>query len=76
VDQHPRCGSVLGMVNAAIHLWRVSPGPVVGSTRVVPLRHVHPPLFGFTMADPRLGVVGFDRGRILRGLVHLPFSTD
>jgi hypothetical protein len=48
---------------AASHLWRASPGPGVGSTRVVPFRHTRPPLLGYTTSDLGLGVMGFDRGR-------------
>jgi hypothetical protein len=39
-DQRLRCGLVPGMVNTTNHLWRVSPGLGVGSTRVVPFRQI------------------------------------
>jgi hypothetical protein len=41
-DRRTRCGSVLGMVNAGSHLWRVSPRPDTGSTQVVSFRHARP----------------------------------
>jgi hypothetical protein len=31
-DRRPLCGSMLGMVKAASHLWWVSPGLGAGST--------------------------------------------
>jgi hypothetical protein len=39
VDPRQRCGSMPGEVNAANYLRRVSLGPSVGSTRVVPFQH-------------------------------------
>jgi hypothetical protein len=75
-NRHPRYGSVPSMVNAASHLWRVSLGPGTGSTRVLPFRHAHPPLSGSIIPGPGLGATGFDRGRVLPGLVCLPIPTD
>jgi hypothetical protein len=75
-DRRPHCGSVPGVVNAASHLWRDSPGPGVGSTRVVPFRHAHPPLSGSAKPDLDLDAAGFDRGRILLGLTHVPLPAD
>jgi hypothetical protein len=48
----------------------------MGFTRVVPLRHARPLLSGPATPGPRLGVVGFDRERVLTGLVHLPLPID
>jgi hypothetical protein len=60
-NRRPRYGSMSGLVNAASHLWRVSPGLGAGSTRAVPFRHTQPPLLGSAMPDPRLGAAEFDR---------------
>jgi hypothetical protein len=65
-----------GVVNAASHLWRVTPGPSAGCTRVVPFRHAHPPLSGSAMASPGLGVAGLDPGWVLLGLARLPLLAD
>jgi hypothetical protein len=54
-DPHPHFGSVPSVVNAACHLWRVSPGPGTGSTRVVPFRHGRPLLSGSAIPGPGLG---------------------
>jgi hypothetical protein len=51
-NQRPHYGLALGMVNATSHLWRVSSGPCVGSTRVVPFRHARPPVAVFAHARP------------------------
>jgi hypothetical protein len=56
----PRCGSALGMVNVASHLWRVSLRPGVGSTQVIPFRHAPRPLSGSATLGLGLGAAGFD----------------
>jgi hypothetical protein len=74
-DRRPCCSLVLGMVNAASHLWRVSPELGVGFTRVAPFRHVWLPLSGSTTPGPRLGAAGFNRRWVLPGLIHLFLLT-
>jgi hypothetical protein len=68
-----RCQALL---NAIGYLLRVSLGLGTRSTRVVPFRHARPPLSGSATPDPGLGVVGFDRGRVLSGLTHPPVPTN
>jgi hypothetical protein len=75
-DRCTRCCSVPGMVNAVIHLWQVSPGPGVGSTRVIPFQHAHPPSLGSAMLGARARCRGVRPGRVLPVLVCLPFLTD
>lgn len=75
-DRCTRCCSVPGMVNAVIHLWQVSPGPGVGSTRVIPFQHAHPPLLGSAMLGARARCRGVRPGRVLPVLACLPFLTD
>jgi hypothetical protein len=62
-------------LNAVSYLWRVSLGSSVGSTRVVPFRHVRPPLSCSAMPHPVLSVAGFDWGRIRLWLTFLPLPT-
>jgi hypothetical protein len=62
VDRHRHCGLMQVVVNATSHLWQVSSGPGVGSTRAVPFRHTQPPLSGSTTPDPLLGAMGCNRG--------------
>jgi hypothetical protein len=66
-DRRPRYGSVPCAVNAASHLWRVSPCPGAGSTRVVPFQHAWPPLSSSDTPNPRLGATGFDQGGSFQG---------
>jgi hypothetical protein len=73
-DRCPRCDSVLGVVNAAGHLWRISLWPGTRSTRVVPFRHTCPPLSGSATPNPRLGALGFDWGQVRPGLAACLFQ--
>jgi hypothetical protein len=75
-DWHPHYGLVLGVLNAASHLRRVSLRLDVGSTRVVLFQHAQPPLSGSATPDPRLGAAGFDQGRVFLGLTYLPLCID
>jgi hypothetical protein len=75
-DRRPRCGSRLGVVNAASHLWWVSPGSGTVSTRVAPFRHAQLPLLGSATRGLGLSAARSDQGRVLLELVHLPLPTD
>jgi hypothetical protein len=63
-------------LNVVGYLWRVSLVPGPRFTRVVHFRHARPPLSGSSTPDLGLGAMGFDRGRVLSGLTHLPLLTD
>jgi hypothetical protein len=56
-DRLPYFGSAAVAVNAASHLWRVSPGSDAESTRVASSQFVWP-LFGSTSLDPKLDASG------------------
>jgi hypothetical protein len=60
------CGLVSDVVNAASHLWWVSLGPDKESTRVASLQFARPPS-NSAMLDPRFGITGFIRVRVLPG---------
>jgi hypothetical protein len=75
-DWRPRYGSVPDVVNVASHLWWVRPGLGAGSTRVVPFRHIRPPLSGSATPNPGLDATRFDLGQVLPGLAHLHLPTD
>jgi hypothetical protein len=60
-----RCGSIPCIVNVADHLWWVSLGTSMRSTRVVSL-DTPGPLSGFATSDPGLGATGFARGGCLQ----------
>jgi hypothetical protein len=74
-NRHPRCGSVLGVVNAASYLRQISLGRARDPLEWFPSDMPHPPV-SFGHARPGLGAVGFDRGRVLSGLTYPPLPTN
>jgi hypothetical protein len=76
VDWRPRCGSMPGMVNAIIHLSRVSPGWARDPFEWFPSDTHRPPLSGPATPDHGFDAVGFDWRRVLPGLAHLPLLTN
>jgi hypothetical protein len=62
-----RCGRLFMACQSGAGRWIHSSGS---------LSSHRPPLSGFGTPDPELGAAGFDRGRVLLGLMHTPLPTD